>query len=99
MRLRLELQLLQMIRIDKADCLFDEPFHQSALSDRVLPPAVFTGPAGFLRHRGTSLGNPVLERRAMLDSSSDTSANSPPRMVRELLLTADQPDTSAERET
>ncbi|XP_043217421.1 mucin-17-like [Amphibalanus amphitrite] len=47
----------------------------------VAPPLVFTGPAGFLRHRGTDLGNPVLDRRAMLDSSSDTSATSPPRML------------------
>ncbi|XP_037082040.1 uncharacterized protein LOC119102687 [Pollicipes pollicipes] len=47
----------------------------------VAPPLVFTGPAGFLRHRGTSLHNPVIERRAMLDSSSDTSAASPPRRV------------------
>lgn len=46
--------------------------------------AVFTGPAGFLRHRGTSLSNAILDRRAMLDSSSDTSAPSPPRRVGQL---------------
>ena len=59
---------------------------QYVTDGRPLLPAVFTGPAGFLRHRGTSLGNPVLERRAMLDSSSDTSATSPPRMVSQLLI-------------
>lgn len=52
----------------------------SAGGSRPAPPLVFTGADGFMRHRGSSL-QPGLERRAMLDSSSDTTVTSHPSLI------------------